>query len=336
MPKDQPLTPRSLRGYKLLSGREPLRQAIQFQGSLPMLNFTITPADHCRSAGSFLRNLLPTATYGYLHKLLRSGHLSRDGSPLAEGDLLRLGDTLSLKESAKSASLMQKRLIPLDILHEDDHILVVNKDPGLAVHKAAEDMGRNLVVLAERHLAERGVTCKLRPVNRIDLGTSGCVILAKSATSAGMFGRYVKETGLGKLYLAVVRGELQERGEIDLPLDGKESLTRYRLLGRDKRASIAAVYPVSGRMHQIRRHLEAAGHPILGDRRYGGPLMDNYPGHCLHAFALSLEHQADGRDLVIHAPLPTGLLAIMERVAGPKWPELLASLPDLQLALPDG
>ncbi len=301
-----------------------------------MLTFTISPADHCRSAGSFLRNLLPTATAGYLHKLLRSGHLCRGGTPLTAGDLLRLGDAVSMKESAKSASLMQKRLSPLDILHEDDHLLVINKEPGLAVHKAAEDMGRNLVAVAERHLAERGVACKLRPVNRIDKGTSGCVMLAKSSTAAGMFGRYVKETGLGKLYLAVVSGELRESGEIDLPLDGKESLTRYLLLARGSRASIAAVYPVSGRMHQIRRHLEAAGHPILGDRRYGGSLLDNYPGHCLHAFALTLEHQADGSDMVIHAPLPAGLLTIMEQVAGRKWPALLASLPDLQPVLPEG
>ena len=296
-----------------------------------MLTYTISSGDHCRSVDSFLRNLLPTATAGYLHKLLKNGHLSLNGVTAEAGDLLRMGDTLAMKESAKSASLLQKRLAGLDILFEDDHILVVNKEPGLAVHKAAEDGDRNLVTVAERFLAQRGVVCKLRPVNRIDRGTSGGVILAKSSTSAGMFGRYVKETGLGKIYLATVSGTLAAEGEIDLPLDDKESLTRYRTLAQGGRASIVAVYPVSGRMHQIRRHLAAIGHPILGDRRYGGPELDTYPGHGLHAFAVALRHPAEDRDIEVRAPLPLGLLALMEQIAGSEWPALLASLPELPL-----
>jgi 23S rRNA pseudouridine955/2504/2580 synthase len=298
-----------------------------------MLSYTITASDHCRSVDSFLRNLLPLATAGYLHKLLKNGHLGLNGSPAQGDDLLRLGDELSLKESAKTASLLQKRLSPLDILHEDDHILVVNKEPGLAVHRAAEDGDRNLVTLAERHLAQRGVVCKLRPVNRIDRGTTGGVILAKSSTAAGMFGRYVRETGLGKIYLAAVSGRLGDEGVIDLPLDGKESLTHYRILSRGKRASIAAVYPVSGRMHQIRRHLAAVGHPILGDIRYGGPALDDYAGTGLHAFAVALRHPADDRDLVIRAPLSTGLCSLLSGIAGGDWPALLATLPDLPLQL---
>lgn len=299
-----------------------------------MLTYTISSHDHCRSVDSFLRNLLPTATSGYLHKLIKNGHLLLNGTPGRGDDLLRLGDLLAMKESAKTASLLQKRLLPLDILHEDDHLLVVNKEPGLAVHRAAEDGDRNLVNSAERHLAQRGVVCKLRPVNRIDRGTTGGVILAKSSTAAGMFGRYIREIGLAKIYLAAVSGSLGDEGTIDLPLDGKESLTRYRLLYRGERASIAVVYPVSGRMHQIRRHLAAVGHPILGDFRYGGPVLDNYPGTGLHAFAVSLRHPADDSDIVIRAPLPEGLCTLLEGIAGKEWPGLLASFPDLPLQLP--
>lgn len=295
-----------------------------------MLTYTIAPGDHCRSVDSFLRNLLPLASAGYLHKLLKNGNVMLNGSAAAAGDLLRLGDTLAMKESAKTASLLEKRLTSLDILHEDDHILVVNKEPGLAVHKAAEDGDRNLLAFAGHHLARRGVVCKLRPVNRIDRGTSGCVILAKSPTAAGMFGRYVKETGLGKVYLAAVTGRLGDGGSVDLPLDDKESLTRYRTLARGGGGSIAAVYPVSGRLHQIRRHLAAIGHPILGDRRYGGPALETYPGHGLHAFVTALRHPADDSELVIRAPLPAGLQSLLAEIAGDGWPELLASLPDLQ------
>jgi 23S rRNA pseudouridine955/2504/2580 synthase len=298
-----------------------------------MLTYTIAVTDHCRSAESFLRGLLPAATGGYLHKLLKNGHLQRDGVPLAPVDLLRLGDKISLKESAKTASLMGRKFLPLDILYEDDFVLVINKEPGLAVHKAAEDEGRNLVDLAVRHLAQRGVECTLRPVNRIDRGTSGCVILAKSSTAAGMFGLYIKETGLGKLYLAVASGRLDDGGTIDLPLDDKESLTRYRTLARGSRASVAAVYPVSGRLHQIRRHLAAINYPILGDKRYGGPLLENYPGHGLHSFAVTLRHPASDAELVIHAPLPAGFALLLEQVAGGDASRLIESLPDLPLSL---
>jgi len=299
-----------------------------------MLTYTVTPADHCRSVDSFLRNHLPLATAGYLHKLLKNGHVILNGTTTSGADTLRLDDTLAMKESAKTASLLQKRLaVGLDILYEDDHILVANKEPGLAVHKAAEDGDRNLVTSAERHLALRGVVCKLRPVNRIDRGTTGGVILAKSSTAAGMFGRFVKETGLGKIYLATVSGRLGAEGVIDLPLDDKESLTRYRTLFTGEGASIAAVYPISGRMHQIRRHLAAIGNPILGDRRYGGPELENYPGHGLHAFVVALRHPADDTDLLIRAPLPTGLQALMAQIAGGEWPALFASLPDLPLQL---
>jgi len=298
-----------------------------------MLTYAIAPCDHCRSVDSFLRNLLPIATAGYLHKLLKNGHVILNGAPAGGDDTLRLGDTLAMKESAKTASLLQKRLTELDILYEDDHILVANKEPGLAVHKAAEDGDRNLVTFAERHLLLRGVVCKLRPVNRIDRGTTGSVILAKSSSAAGMFGRFIRETGLGKIYLAAVAGRLADEGVIDLPLDDKESLTRYRTLARGERASIVAVYPVSGRLHQIRRHLAAIGHPVLGDCRYGGPALENYPGNCLHAFIVSLRHPADESDLVVRAPLPTGLQSLLEKIAGEEWPKLLVSLPDLPLKM---
>lgn len=300
-----------------------------------MLNFPIDNLNHCRTVASFLRNLLPAATAGYLHKLLKNGHVTLNGAPVQGERLLLSSDLLELKESAKTASLLHNRQGMIDILYEDDFILVANKEPGLAVHLSAEDRDRNLVTLAEAHLSRQGVLCKLRPVNRIDRGTSGGVIMAKSSSSAGMFGRYVKETGLGKIYLAGVRGKVEASGRIDLPLDGKESVTGYRLLFQGEREAIVAVWPVSGRTHQIRRHFSAIGCPILGDRRYGGPAMADYPGHALHAFAVSFSHPASGDSVVIHAPLPAGMIALLERISGQYAQRLLASLAGLPMQQPD-
>jgi RluA family pseudouridine synthase len=296
-----------------------------------MLTFTATESDHGRSVESFLLNLLPSASAGYRHKLIRAGHLTVNGQATTAAALLRLGDSLALKESAKTGELLSARPPAVDILYEDDLLLVINKEPGLPVHKAAEDGGRNLVAVAEAYMAERGTPVKLRPVNRLDSGTSGATLLAKSATSAGMFGRFVKEEGLGKIYLAVTTGQLPPSGSITVPLEGKEADTGYRLLAAGPAGSLAAVFPRTGRTHQIRKHLSMIGHPILGDRRYGGPPLPGYPGHGLHAFAVAFRHAGRGEELTILAPLPAGLLRLGGQLAGSAWAEIFLALPALAL-----
>lgn len=292
-----------------------------------MLTFTITAADHCRQAESFLHNLLPAATRGYLQKLIKSGQLRLNGDPAQPETLLRQGDTVTLKESSKTAAFLGQGRAAVDILYEDDLLLIVNKEPGRSVHNTAEDTGKDLVLFCEEYLLRRETPCKLRPVNRIDRGTSGAVILAKSPTAAGIMGRYIRESGLGKIYLAVVAGVLPDSGEIDLELEGKESLTRYSRLLQGDGAAVAAVWPISGRLHQIRKHFSIFGHPILGDRRYGGATVKGLGGHALHAFAVSFPHPTTGTAMTIHAPLPPGLLKLLEQTSGSHWQQLLTELP---------
>lgn len=291
-----------------------------------MLTFTITAADHCRQTESFLHNLLPAATRGYLQKLIKSGQLRLNGEPAQPETLLRQGDTVTLKESSKTAAFLGKGRAAVDILYEDDLLLIVNKEPGRSVHNTAEDTGKDLVLFCEEYLQRRETPCKLRPVNRIDRGTSGAVILAKSPTAAGIMGRYIRESGLGKIYLAVVAGVLPDSGEIDLALEGKESLTRYSRLLQGDGAAVAAVWPISGRLHQIRKHFSIFGHPILGDRRYGGATVKGLGGHALHAFAVSFPHPATGSAMTIYAPLPVGMSALLAQVAGERLSQLLAAI----------
>lgn len=292
-----------------------------------MLTFTITAADHCRQVESFLHNLLPAASRGYLQKLIKSGQLRLNSESVQPEALLRSGDSITLKESSKTAAFLAKEKAVVDTIYEDDLLLIVNKEPGRSVHNTAEDTGKDLVLFCEEYLQRRGTPCKLRPVNRIDRGTSGAVILAKSPTAAGIMGRHVRENGLGKIYLAVVSGELPENGEIDLPLEGKESLTRYQRLLQGAGAAVAAVWPVSGRMHQIRKHFSLYGHPILGDRRYGGATVKGLGGHALHAFATSFPHPQATTPMTVYAPLPPGMLKLLEQTAGSHWQQLLAQLP---------
>jgi 23S rRNA pseudouridine955/2504/2580 synthase len=276
-----------------------------------MLSFEISHQDHCRRLESYLRTLLPAAPSGYSRKLIKNGAARLNGAPATADTLLALHDTVTLKESAATMGQLSLVRPSLDILYEDAGILIVNKPSGLPMHRTAE-CEANLVDLGQTYMTERATPCKLYPVNRLDRGTSGAVILAKSSTSAAVHGRQVKETGLDKLYLALVWGTPDNNGIINEPLDSKESETRYQILLSGENCALLAVTPVSGRMHQIRRHLASIGRPVMGDKRYGGGDMPELSGFALHSFRTTLA-LAEGGDLTVSAPLSHELLYLCER-----------------------
>ncbi len=294
-----------------------------------MLTTLIDEQDHCRRVDSLLRKLLPEAPLSYLRKLLTSGHLHVNGTLPLGGDLLRTGDQVTFKESSRLTAFMAGRRCGLDILFEDQWIILFNKPGGMPMHRAAEVDARNLVDVGTALMRGRGEEGKLRPVNRLDRGTSGAVILAKSPSAAGMFGRFVKEEGLDKLYLTVVAGEMAGEGTIDKPLDGKESVTRYRVLCCGNGMSVVAATPLSGRMHQIRQHLTLIGHPVMGDVRYKGyPLPAGFPGFALHSFRTSFTHPATGFFETVCAPLPSSFQELCSGCNRLAWDDILPSLPD--------
>lgn len=272
-----------------------------------MLTFTVTPVDHTRRMESFLRTLMPKASAGYVRKLIKSGAAKLNGHAATPDRFLLVNDSITLKESAATCESIAEKRPVLDILYEDDQIIVANKPPGLPMHQTAEREA-NLVDLGFSYMSDRGTPCKLYPVNRLDRGTSGAVILAKSSSNAGIYGRHVKETGLDKLYLALVLGVPDnDGGTINVPLDDKESETHYRILLKGEGCSLLEVTPISGRMHQIRRHLELIGHPVMGDKRYNGGEVPGYSGFALHSFRTVLPRPETG-PLVICAPLPQELI----------------------------
>ena len=276
-----------------------------------MLTLTITSNDHCRRLESFLRALLPASALAYPRKLIKSGAVKLNAELANPDTFLAVNDYVTIKESATLTAMLSDSTPTLDILYEDDQIIAVNKPSGLAMHRTAE-LESDLVEQGMVFMARRGTVCKLYPVNRLDRGTSGTVILAKSSSSAGIFGRQVKEIGLGKLYLALVGGRPHDCGVITQPLDGKESETRYRILERGGDRSLLAVVPISGRTHQIRRHLEMIGHPVLGDQRYGGGELPGSAGFSLHSFRTVLA-RPDNQQLAVCAPLPEELLTACEQ-----------------------
>ncbi|QEM67795.1 RluA family pseudouridine synthase [Geobacter sp. FeAm09] len=298
-----------------------------------MLTFEVTHNDHCRRLESFLRTLMPSASPGYCRKLIKNGAAKLNAAVATPDTLLAVNDRVTLKESAATTSLLSPTRPELDLLYEDDQVAMVNKPAGLPMHRTAEREA-NLVDAGMAYMAWRGTPCKLYPVNRLDRGTSGAVILAKSSSAAGMFGRQVKETGLDKLYLALVAEIPDESGVIAEPLDGKESETRYTVLLHGAGNALLAVTPISGRMHQIRRHLGMIGHPVLGDKRYGLGELPDYDGFALHSFRTVVVRPEAG-PLTVCAPLPEGFWGLVERYLG-EQPEAVVRRLDACLGGMDG
>jgi len=294
-----------------------------------MLTYTITADDHCRRLESWLQRLLPAALPAYCRKLIKSGACTLNKAKSSPDALLTAGDSISLKESEQVMQQLNRPLPPIDLLWQDDKLLAINKPAGLAMHPAAE-VDENLADIASAWLEKKAnYPVRAYPVNRLDRGTSGVVLLATSSSNAGILGRQVKEEGLDKIYLTVVEGILEGHGEINQPLDGKESISRYRCLSVGENCSFLLVEPVTGRTHQIRRHLSSIGHPVVGDKRYDAQTLPTLAGIALHSFRTRLQHPTHETQLTVCAPLPTALRELIIERCGINEKELLTLLQNL-------
>lgn len=294
-----------------------------------MLTYTITADDHCRRLESWLQRLMPTSLPAYCRKLIKSGACTLNKVKSSPDTLLSAGDTISLKESGQVMEQLNRPLPPIDLLWQDDKLLAINKPAGLAMHPAAE-VDQNLADIASAWLEKKSNhPVRAYPVNRLDRGTSGVVLLATSSSNAGILGRQVKEEGLDKIYLTVVEGILEGEGEINQALDGKESISHYRCLSSGENHSFVLVEPITGRTHQIRRHLSSIGHPVVGDKRYDAQPLPTLPGIALHSFRTILQHPTPETQLTVCAPLPKELRILACEQCGIDEQQLLKLLMDL-------
>ena len=237
----------------------------------------------------------------------------------------------------------------LRILYEDEHLLAVDKPPGISVHPSHGHLFGSLIhLLHERHRALYPGASEVPTLcHRLDRETSGVVLAAKDLLSRSRVGRQFEARSIRKVYLAVVEGEMAEdEGLMDLPLgrdlhsairlkmavrpeDGQPSRTRFRVRRRVRGRSLVELHPETGRQHQLRVHLAALGHPITGDKLYlggdevflrhvRGELTEEdhrrlgLPRQALHAFRLGLEHPFTGEPLWVEAPLAADMAALVE------------------------
>ena len=211
----------------------------------------------------------------------------------------------------------------LDELHRDEHLVVVNKPSGLAVHKGWDASPRNAVKLT-RQMTGRFVY----PVHRLDRGTSGVLVFAFDSATAALLQDCFTAKMMEKRYLVLVRGVTPEEGLIDYAIPRKpkgdrvDAVTRFVRRGvvLDRYSLVLAV-PETGRLHQIRRHLKHLNHPVIGDTRYGdGKENRRFRSEfdltrlALHAAELRFRHPHGGAQLDFRAPLPDDLRLPLERM----------------------
>lgn len=248
-------------------------------------------------------------------------HIKWNGTILVNGKAcrdarlrVRAGDELIL--SWQEASPVVPVDLPLDVLYEDEAFLIVNKPAAMIVHPTHREMRDTLVHAVAGYFQRRGEAAGIHPLYRLDRDTTGIVILAKSARIQHALTQHHGQ--IYREYLALTRGTLDTpRGRIDMPIgrdtskanhwrvcaDGKRALTEYKTIALWPAYSLLKLHLLTGRTHQIRVHLAALGHPLLGDTAYGGP-RDAIARQALHAWRVHFIHPDTGKEIRLEAPLP--------------------------------
>lgn len=231
--------------------------------------------------------------------------------------------------------------IPLDILFEDEHVIVINKPAGMVVHPAKGNHTGTLVhglLFHNEEIFEEMLDSYKRPgiVHRLDKETSGTLIVAKNLDVWATLKETFKQHDLDKIYLAIVIGSPEKKmGTIEAPIgrhptnrqrmavvpEGKPSTSLYKVVAEANGCSLVKVKILTGRTHQIRVHMSHIGHPILGDPFYGGtPKNSPCPDaqrQMLHAWKLNIPHPISGEKMLFQAPIPADFIQILQKLELP-------------------
>lgn len=289
----------------------------------------------------FLARELPKFSRSRIQQLVRQEFITMNGSPARPRDLVRSGDRIEVNEPPPEKIDIQPAAIPLDVLFEDDDVIVIDKPPGLVVHPGAGQRAGTLVN-ALLHYFPRlsGIGGKERPgiVHRLDKETSGCLVVAKNDETHRALSAQFAARSVDKTYLALVAGQLRKSTGMIEEKIGRHPVERQRMSVASKRGRAAKTeYLVisssgdmsllecklhSGRTHQIRVHLHHLGHPVLGDKVYGGIHAKTFPRQMLHAWKLGFQHPKSGEWKVFQAPLPTDFQNAVKSLQLPlsSWP----------------
>ncbi len=308
----------------------------------------VEPSRAGMRADAFLFHELPFVSRTRLRQKIQAGESLLNGHRFSTATRLRAGDEVSIQW--RNPPRVQPAAA-LSILFEDEHLLAVDKPAGIAAHPMGGRQSGTLIQAARERFRPRILkslelgTTSFYPtlVNRLDVPTSGIVLVALTRETHRIMQALSSARLIMKEYAAFVEGVVHgDEGLIELPIgpdaesavelkmacrsDGKESRTRYEVAERYAAHTLLRAFPLTGRQHQLRVHLAAIGHPIVGDLLYKDESLflaalqagdRGLPSrHCLHARRVAFPHPVTGRPVVIEAALPPDFLAIVSEVGG--------------------
>ncbi|NMB20668.1 MAG: RluA family pseudouridine synthase [Firmicutes bacterium] len=258
---------------------------------------------------------------GLLRRMKRGGGVYLNGHRDFLSRRVKAGDCIQI-EFFDEKTTMEPQNIPLTIVYEDDYLLIVNKEAGMAVHPTGAYQEGTLANALAHYWREIGLDTKVRLVHRIDKDTSGLIMVAKEPYTLQRLLKQLKTRQLKREYLALVEGQLpNSQGVLSMAIGrsmdhgvkravtegGKEARTVYEVLSIRPRATLLRARLESGRTHQIRVHFAELGHPLLGDPLYS-QAMPEIAGQALHAWRLEFIHPRTEQRHVITVPMPDEML----------------------------
>ncbi len=284
------------------------------------LSYTITNKNKADTIGAFLRDA------GYSRRILielkqNPEQICLNGTPSWLNTLLQIGDTLTLflPDEPVSSDILPVNL-PIDIVYEDEDLIILNKATGMPVHPSQGHHENTLANALAYRFASRGEHFVFRAVNRLDRDTTGLLLIAKHKISGAFLSAMTAKKEIRREYLAIVAGKPEESGTIDLPIarkdgstiercidmyHGEHAVTHYRCLDYrdDLGCSLVRLRLETGRTHQIRVHMKAIGHPLLGDFLYN-PDYRFIGRQALHSYTVAFRHPITGEAMEFTAPMP--------------------------------
>ncbi len=283
----------------------------------------------------FLARELPDLTRSAVQRLLEQGQVSLRGVPIKKNHKTEAGALYSVTLPEVKEIPLVAQDIPLDVVYEDEDLLVINKPKGMVVHPAAGHEDGTLVNALLHHCGDSlsGINGEKRPgiVHRIDMDTTGLLIVAKNDFAHRHLSDQLKDHSLSRTYECIVRGGFrQEEGTVDAPIgrhptdrkrmavtpkNSREAVTHWRVLGSYGQYTHVQCRLETGRTHQIRVHMAHIGHPIAGDPVYGIRKPElGLSSQCLHARKLRFLHPRTGEAVELSCPLPEEFLNALHKL----------------------
>lgn len=258
---------------------------------------------------------VPAAARAFVRQLCKKGRVSTSGGLTNADQTISRGEHISIKGSERFQECVQlSQLHPAQFLYEDRDCVAISKPSGLATHRAVghED---NLLTRLQEFYRLRGEHFQIAPIQRLDLGTSGIVLFGKGRSATGQLGKAITAGTFSKRYLALVSGHIGEpmtlTSEVRAKGKIKSAETTLHPVKVKENHTLLELTLGTGRQHQIRQQLARAGHPIIGDTRYGGEKLAGLDRIFLHCHQLAFPHPTSDQRIEIHCPLPKHLQDIL-------------------------